>query len=390
MNIKHGRFTLRILKESSFAALDVVIKNNLTYEKIKYLPNGDINLLVHSSLKDQYINVFSQNEIECVFGQDKGLSVYISKYSKRWGAFLGLFILLISVYFSSKIVWKINVEGNSKISDDEILHLLEECGFKLGTYIPSVNFDTLHNQFLMNSDNISWISINLDGNTANVKVKEIMKDSISQKKTYANVVSKFDGQIQFISVHEGIKTVKIGDVVKKGDILISGVLDSKSEGVRFVHADGIVKAYVKKNIYIKLPMKETVKHYTGVLYRDIDIKFFSKNINIFKKYRNQTILYDKIETSEKMKLFGIFELPVEITKSSYLEYEYSEVEYTKLQAKDLANIRLKEQMDSELQDSILISKNINHYCDFEYYYIDCELYCLEDIASVVEFEVTKD
>ena len=64
MNIKHGRFTLRILKESSFAALDVVIKNNLTYEKIKYLPNGDINLLVHSSLKDQYINVFSQNEIE--------------------------------------------------------------------------------------------------------------------------------------------------------------------------------------------------------------------------------------------------------------------------------------------------------------------------------------
>ena len=232
MNIKHGRFTLRILKESSFAALDVVIKNNLTYEKIKYLPNGDISLLVHSSLKDQYINVFSENEIECVFGQDKVLSVYISKYSKRWGAFLGLFILLISVYFSSKIVWKINVEGNSKISDDEIVNLLEECGFKLGTYIPSVNFDTLHNQFLMNSDNISWISINLDGNTANVKVKEIMKDSISQKKTYANVVSKFDGQIQFISVHEGIKTVKIGDVVKKGDILISGVLDSKSEGVR--------------------------------------------------------------------------------------------------------------------------------------------------------------
>ena len=33
MNIKHGRFTLRILKESSFAALDVVIKNNLTYIK---------------------------------------------------------------------------------------------------------------------------------------------------------------------------------------------------------------------------------------------------------------------------------------------------------------------------------------------------------------------
>lgn len=390
MNIKHGRFTLRILNESSFLALDVIIKNNLTYEKITYNANGDICLLVHSSLRDQYKNIFSENRIVCVFGQDKGLSVFISKYSKRWGALLGLFILFISVYLSSKVVWKINVEGNSKISDEEIVYLLEKCGFKLGTYIPSVEFDTLHNQFLMQSDNISWISINLDGNTANVKVKEIKKDTISQKKTYANVISKFDGQIQFISVHEGIKTVKIGDVVKKGDILISGILDSKSEGVRFVRADGIVKAYVKKNIYIKVPMKEVVKNYTGIIYKDTNIKFFSKNINIFKKYRNQTIIYDKIETSEKLKLFGIFELPVEITKSSYLEYEYSKVEYTKLQVKDLANIRLKEQMDSELKDSILISKNINHYCDFEYYYIDCELYCLEDIAKVVEFEVTKD
>ena len=47
-------------------------------------------------------------------------------------------------------------------------------------------------------------------------------------------------------------------------------------------------------------------------------------------------------------------------------------------------------MDSQLKDAELISKSINHYCDFEYYYIECELYCIENIAEIVEFEVTKE
>ncbi len=390
MSLKYGSFTLRILKESAYIALDLIIKNNLVYDKIMYHGNGDISLIVHSSLRDEFYKIFSENEIKCIFGKDKGIYIFISKYLKRWGALLGLIILFLSVYISSKFVWKINIEGNSSISDEEIIYLLEKSGFKLGTYIPSVNFDTVHNLFLLNSKNISWLSINLDGNIANINVKEIIKEDITSENSYANIVSRYDGQIAFISVHEGIKTVKIGDVVKEGDILISGIIDSSAEGVRFVHADGIVKAYVRKNIYIKVPMKEKVKYYTGVLHNDTKIKIFSKRINIFKKYRNLNTLYDKIETSEKLKLFGTFELPVEIFKSTYFEYDFSDVEYTKLQAEELANIQLREKMDSELQDSILISKKINHYCDFEYYYIDCELYCLENIANVVEFEVTKD
>jgi len=387
---KYGRFTLRITKESAYAALDLIIKNSLVYEKISYLDNGDISLIIHSSLREQYHKIFSQSNVKCTFEKDRGIYVSVSKYSKRIGVFLGILILFISVFFSSKFVWKINVSGNSNTSDEEVIDLLEKCGFKLGTYIPSVNFDTVHNLFLLNSDSISWISVNLEGNIANVKIKETMKDDISHENGYANVVARYDGQIAFISVHEGVKTVNIGDIVREGDILISGVIDSKSEGVRFVRADGIVKAYVRKKISVKVPMKEEVKHYTGAHSSDKRIKIFSKNINIFKKYRNRDILYDKIETSEKLRLFGTFELPIEVFKSTYLEYEYIDVEYSQLQAKDIANKQLKEKMDIELRDSILISKSINHYCDFEYYYIDCELYCLEDISKVVEFEVTKD
>ena len=52
--------------------------------------------------------------------------------------------------------------------------------------------------------------------------------------------------------------------------------------------------------------------------------------------------------------------------------------------------QLKAEMDSALTNAELISKAVNHYCDFEYYYIECELYCIEDIAEHVEFEVTEE
>ena len=51
---------------------------------------------------------------------------------------------------------------------------------------------------------------------------------------------------------------------------------------------------------------------------------------------------------------------------------------------------LKIKMDSALSDAELISKRVNHYCDFEYYYVECELYCIEEIAELVEFKVTEE
>ena len=298
--------------------------------------------------------------------------------------------MFVCVNLSSKFLWRINIDGNYSISDGEIMNILYESGLYEGVYVPQLDYNKIHNQFLLKTDKISWISINIDGNVANVKVKERMSEEIKSSATYANVVAKQDGQISMVTVYDGIKTVNIYDVVKKGDMLISGVMSSSSQGVRYVHADGIVNAYVTKNITIRIPMRQQIKVYTGNIHTELDLKVFIKKINIFKKYRNSYTLCDKIETSERISLFGVCPLPISINKTKYLEYNFENVTYTQREAKDLALKELKIEMDSQLKDAELISKSINHYCDFEYYYIECELYCIENIAEIVEFEVTKE
>jgi len=177
--------------------------------------------------------------------------------------------------------------------------------------------------------------------------------------------------------------------VKKGDILISGVLDSKSQGVRYIHAEGEVQAYVKKNINIKIPLIQSTKSYTGRTTCDKSIEIFSKNINILKNSRNLYNNYDTIETSEKLTVFGVLKLPVKIKKTIYSEYTYTDIKYSVNEAKDIAMSELRYKMEEALSETELISKKTNHFYDAENYYIECELYCCENIAEIVKFKVNE-
>lgn len=385
-----GKFKVIIEKAYVSKALDAILASSLVYDKIEFGKNEELVLTAHASLKEKYRSVFSENGIVADFTENTGIITVFQRYSKRWGLFLGIILLFILVHLSSKIVWKINIEGNYTVTDSEIEAILNDSGLYLGAFIPNINYDRLHNRFLMSTDKISWISVNIDGNVANVVVNERMKAEEPKEKSYTNVIAASDGQIALVTVYDGIKTVNISDVVKKGDILISGVMDSSSQGVRYVHADGIVKAYVKKNISVKIPMKQEIKVYTGNTYTDKDIKIFTKYINILKKYRNSYLLCDRIETKENLTLFGSCPLPLTVRNTRYFEYRYESITYTQKEAKDLAMAELKIRMDSALSDAELISKRVNHYCDFEFYYVECELYCIEDIAELVEFKVTEE
>ncbi|MBO5375148.1 MAG: sporulation protein YqfD, partial [Clostridia bacterium] len=353
----------------------------------KILESLDLEITISPKNKLKYESLFQKNGIVAKFSKSKGLIPFLRKYEKRYGIFLGALFLLLSVYASSLFVWRIDIEGNKNVPDEEIILQLENAGFSLGKFIPNVNYDTIHNKFLLASDNISWVSINISGNVATVHVRERQKDSLSNKTTYSNVIAKYDAQIALVQLYNGKKVVSIGDVVKKGDLLITGVLNSQSQGVRYAHADGVIMAYVNKPIFIKMPLKTTEKVYTGKVYEKKSVKIFSKPINFLLKYRNYSEFCDKIERKEKLCLFGAIELPIEITTTYFKEYETVEVTHTYSQTVDLAFSKLRAEMDIQTKDAELISKKLKTYYDSEAFYIECNLYCLENIASVVEFEV---
>ena len=132
-----------ISKEHRNLAMDLILKNNLSYKKAKILESLDLEITISPKNKLKYESLFQKNGIVAKFSKSKGLIPFLRKYEKRYGIFLGALFLLLSVYASSLFVWRIDIEGNKNVPDEEIILQLENAGFSLGKFIPNVNYDTV-------------------------------------------------------------------------------------------------------------------------------------------------------------------------------------------------------------------------------------------------------
>ena len=197
----------------------------------------------------------------------------ISKPLGLFGRWLGLenkavyiFSIIASaiiVVLLSSIIWDVRVEGNSKITDSEIVCMLSECGLSIGDFWSSVNRSKVESALLKSQDNLSWVSINRRGVVAYIKVIERNeeKEGNQAKLEYSNIVASRDCIIEEITVSKGIALVKPGDVVKKGDIIILGSLPDEAGG-RFCAAEGEVCGRIKEEVKLVVDRKYEKKSET--------------------------------------------------------------------------------------------------------------------------------
>ena len=331
-------------------------------------------------LADEYGVVLSK----ITFG---GLPTIILRFKFRFGLMLGLlFATFLVIYFSS-IIWDVRVEGNSSVTTKEILQILESHGITQGKKIAGIDVDKIQNQILIESDKISFIAINLAGNIANVEVRENrMPWSASSGLGFANIVAKKSGVIEEVRSYVGNVVVKSGQIVNKGDLLISGLYDSKTMGFRYTRAAGEVLAKTVEEYYVEIPLKFEKKQYTGVVNYEKYLNFFGKVFNISKKYRNNIYIYDTIYSVGNFSLFDDEGLPISISTVSYYEYEIVHADRSLEEAEKLAYLELDRQISSSGAE-FLIKKTITPKVTDDAFILHCVVTCIENIAITNEFFV---
>lgn len=310
---------------------------------------------------------------------------------RRPGILLGIVFTVALVFVSSRCVWSIDISGIDKLPKERILNDLEELGFTYGTYIPSVDFDNLHAKLSAMENDIAWIAVNMKGNHAFVEVREAKHKNTSEHGDgkYANVIASEDAQIVLASASSGRLEVGVGDVVRRGELLIGGVIPLGEENARYVYADGEILGRVERNVTIEIPFEDVEKAYSGRKCEHISLKIFKKTINLFGKGGIEYSTYDKIIRKEQVSLFGEIPLPLWINRETYREYGYVKAsrEYEDAFAK--AVIELRDRCDELLENCELISRRIDYEITDTAYILHCEMVCLADIGEVSEFSVDE-
>lgn len=318
----------------------------------------------------------------------KGLPFTIKKYRKR-KIFGILFVVILALLIvSSNYIWNIEISGNVKITNQEILQSLEESGLKVGLSKNDIDINAVISKIRLDREDIAWIGITVKGTNAIVKIKEAAKaPEVIDENKFCNIVANKTGMITKINVQNGTANVKVGDIVEEGDILVNGYLEGKYTGTRYVHGAATVEAkiwYTKKE---KAMLKQQIPVQTGNEEKKYSIKLKKNQINLFKTL-SKFEKYDTINENKKIILFSNFYLPIEVVKITNKEYVLQDVTYTNEEQTQILTEKLKKELLKEIgEQKNIVNVNVNTYSQDEAVEVEVTYEVLENIGVEQEMNI---
>lgn len=189
--------------------------NNLKCQNNKYY--FEINA-------DAYINTkeyIKTTGIKTKIIKKQGMWFWLHKNHNRYGILFGVMLFIGGLFFLSRFVWKIEINGNLYYSDEVILEYLAENNVKTGS-AAILNEEILETGIRERFEKIIWVSVSLDGTKLTIDLKENNTNPImAENEEIRDIVAAKDGIVESILVRTGTAIVKPGDEVKKGDVLVT-------------------------------------------------------------------------------------------------------------------------------------------------------------------------
>lgn len=248
--------------------------------------------------------------------EKRGFPFFLQKYRKRIGLLYGAAFAVCFFAVMSTMVWSIEISGNNRVTDSQIIEALAQAGVKYGTL--KKNIDAASTRFFVMEKlpDISYITVNVIGSCIQAKVTE-QSLGVSQysSEVPCDIVSKVDGQIAVLDVYHGTKLYKTGEAVRKGDVLAGGFIELSYGGIKFKHAEAY--ALIRTNLdFSAVTNAQTENFVKQDEKKKYTLHFLRFDIPFFGKAEGEPVL-----TRNRSLIFGNTYLPFGITCQTYRVYK---------------------------------------------------------------------
>lgn len=366
-----------IVKVSGFSIerfLNIAINKNI---QISDITNFESGITLKVDIKSYYELRECAKKTKCSLKiiKKNGIAFLLNKYRKRKVLGFGFIFFIVTLYIMSSFIWSVNIEGNERISTDEITEKLKELNIYAGSPKFKINIKDVNHSLINSISEIAFISAEIKGTNLNVKIVETLeKTNMLNLNDYQHIVSKKDGIITNISIITGSPNVKIGDTIKNGQVLVRGEIDiTNEEGfvtVKNTKADAIVfaRCFYEIEETIDLNYEEVI--YTDIKKTDMSITIFDKTFNFFKPNLSDGLYSESVVFDENLSI-GQYILPISFCKKNYQNYDVYNKKYTQNEAKEiliekiqknmLTNVEKNDKIEDEdilfiSNDNVLIAK----------------------------------
>ena len=252
-----------------------------------------------------------------------GLPFVLQRLRRRWMLTAGAITFCLLLYLLSSLIWTVDVVGTRQLDPLQIRRAAASAGLYPGNLRFLVDGKDVADRLMREMPGIAYAEVDFRGTQASIEIYERVSPPPSLGA--ANIVSVKAGVIKDILVLAGAPQVKNGDLVRAGQILISGTIappppPPKTEGAppppvpfetRYVDAQGIVRARVWYRCYAEVPREEVVEQKTGRVTSIVSIRLANKEIIIKGPPSIPYLLYNLTESKRKLPEWRNITFPVE-------------------------------------------------------------------------------
>ncbi len=284
-----------------------------------------------------------------------GFPKWRKSYGNRYGFLLGILLAVTAMAFLNCYIWRLDIRGNESISDAEVVRRLEEYGLEEGVWKSGKDLEKIKNELLLQYPEWAWLSLSIEGATLEVRLEEATSPPmIQQEGSPADLVADQEGIIYSIVTKRGKPQVRAGDVVRTGDVLISGTIEFEKEdgttGYRYTQAQGDVYAVRTEYLEAEVCENYTEKIYTGDRVSELWLLHDGQEICLYHPFRSLENADCLEETPEARFSDFLEKLPIlphiKLLRRTYFFYEPVLRTYREDQMKVLLNASLQKQKEA--------------------------------------------
>lgn len=381
-----GKVTIELFGSRLTPLINEAIQKEIVLGDIRFLDEKRIRLAV--LLPDFYrlVEMIRRTDIRMRIVSKQGLPFLLSKMYKRKFFAIGILLFVLLLTGMSSFVWKVEVEGNERIPEEKILMFAREAGVfpgQLKFRVPEN--EEIQHRLSMRLPQASWVGFRMEGTRAVITVVE-KREAEEQKERSpgpVHLVARRKALIYDMRVEQGKPVVQVNDMVKKGQLLVSGVYgDSGESGSdRVVGAKGKVWGEVWYDSEVVVPLEQKRKVYTG----NRDTGYYpyvaSRMIRLPFLY---PVPFKDFETVERIHVLRLFKwrIPIGWVKEERMEMKWVKRRLTYEEAIRLGRERAQADVKERIgrDGRILMEKVLQPRIDNGKVYMKVHFDVIENIA----------
>lgn len=313
-----------------------------------------------------------------------GIVVPICRLRHRWFLWLPLILCLTTMIYMQSHICFYTVTGNVDISDQAILHELENLGIGVGSYGPDIQPQWVEDHMLNQLHALQWITIYQTGCKAEVIVRErAEKPEVRDRKGFSNIIAVRPCILLEQSVWSGQALKVPGDVVAAGELLVSGVVDLDKTYL-LTHAQAEIYGRTWWNTDTVIPVHTRQKGCIEEEKTSVWLEIGKRRIKIFGNSGISTAVCDKMISRKILSLPGNHPLPFSVCVETTIQRKLSQTSMNEMWAEvllsDAATRTVMSQMIAGqiLQRSEMLSEQNGLW------HLTTSMECREMVARVAE------